>query len=46
MENKVSKKAVSIVSKLLALVALAFVSTASVFWLHRPETPKELLSKK
>lgn len=46
MEKIIVKKSVAIVSKLLALTALLFVSTACLFWAHRPSTPAELLSKK
>ena len=42
MENVVIRKLVASASKLLALVALMFVSTASVFWVYRPKTPTEL----
>ncbi|MFC5530146.1 cyclic lactone autoinducer peptide [Cohnella yongneupensis] len=46
MKNQVTKKAVVIVSRMLAVVAVAFVSTASMWVLHRPNTPAELKSKK
>jgi cyclic lactone autoinducer peptide len=34
-----------IISRLLALVAIVLVSTASLFLFHRPEIPEELKSK-
>ncbi|WP_123041618.1 cyclic lactone autoinducer peptide [Cohnella candidum] len=37
-----SKKVVIGVSKLLAVFAVVFVSTASLFAIHRPEIPAEL----
>lgn len=45
MVNSMTRKSVAIVSKLLALTAVLFVSTASVYWFHRPKTPAELLKK-
>lgn len=36
------KSSVVLASKLLALVAVVFVSTASLAFLHRPEIPAEL----
>jgi len=36
------KRTLLIVGKLLTLVAVTFVSTASMLWVHRPEVPEEL----
>lgn len=46
MKNVIVRKSVGIVSKLLAVAAVAFVSTACAFIWHRPNTPAELLNKK
>lgn len=37
-----NSKTAAIISKLLALCAVVFVSTASYWVLYRPETPSEL----
>lgn len=39
------KTAVALVSKLLAVIAVVFVSTASFWAVYRPETPVELKKK-
>jgi cyclic lactone autoinducer peptide len=36
------RKSVILISKVLTLLAVAFVSTASLFLYHRPEIPAEL----
>ncbi|MBN2980210.1 MULTISPECIES: cyclic lactone autoinducer peptide [Cohnella] len=36
------RNAVTVVSRVLALVAVAFASTACQFLFHRPEVPDEL----
>lgn len=46
MKKAMVRKSVGIISKLLAVVAVAFVSTACAFIWHRPKTPVELLNKK
>lgn len=42
MGKLIARKSVAIASKLLALTALLFVSTACLFWVYRPNTPAEL----
>ena len=39
------KRTVALVSKLLAVTAVLFVSTASIWILHRPNVPAELKKK-
>lgn len=46
MKNLVKRKSVAIVSKLLAGVAVLYVSMASAWLFHRPKTPAELSNKK
>lgn len=46
MKKPLSKKVVVLVSKLLAVTAVLFVSTASFWAFHRPKTPAELSNKK
>ena len=45
MKISVGKGAVAVISKLLAITAIMFVSTACMFILHRPEVPAELRTK-
>ncbi|WP_084760447.1 cyclic lactone autoinducer peptide [Cohnella panacarvi] len=40
------KVLVSVISKLLAVTAVMFVSTACAWIIHRPKVPSELQSKK
>lgn len=45
MKRVLMRKSVAIVSKMLVATAVAFVSMASVWYFHRPNTPAELKAK-
>lgn len=45
MKKNIARKSVAIISKFLGTAALLFVSTASVYCFHRPNTPAELRVK-
>jgi cyclic lactone autoinducer peptide len=42
VEIEMKKRVALFAGKGLALIAVIFVSTASMLWLHRPEIPEEL----
>ena len=46
MKNLMARKTVALVSKLLVAAAVLFVSMASLWMYHRPQTPAELSVKK